>query len=604
MSLARRRNLSEAILPAAAFLITTVTFAPFSRLLIDEHHDGLLLKAAMDVLAGQILFKDTFSNHGPLTTYLGVGFLKLFGTHLYSLRLGTLLCYGLTSAFLVLSWREMLPLGLTLVAYLLWLLTAYFYDPSDKAYVFYPWTSVHAMTFQAIALYLLLRSLRSPRPRTLSALCGASAGLVYWCRFTVGTTLISALVLSYLAVSAVRRERPWKYLLPFIAANATIHGIFIAHIYANSSYGDWVYQNYQWTAMAFTGGSLTQTIKRLVSCLFLLQELPTVTLRAHYLAAALLVSLTAIVMARQPGGLGAFVGLAAKVGRRAPAALWTSAIVGSFVLAFHTTLSRQVSWAFAIPIFILAATVATLVRWMLAPGDPRANSLLPGFLCGLVSLASWSQYYAVCCPAHTYWALSPAFGAFLFYLLGVARGQSLPVALGVLLAAAPLAVRDVGMAREKLGMQFVEVDHPVLRGMLVPERDGSTWFAVVAALEEYTRAHPDASIVIYGEKAIYGVLVPDLRNATPFFWYYQHLRVPPDTFQKRLEFIARRKPLILFEEPAFPEPEDFEFEAPDNPRLYANQMREVLAKLPYKKMVEFEWKDYRPSRCVIYMPDW
>lgn len=44
-----------------AVVLTAVAFGPFARLDVDAHHDGAMLKPALDVLAGQVLFRDTFS---------------------------------------------------------------------------------------------------------------------------------------------------------------------------------------------------------------------------------------------------------------------------------------------------------------------------------------------------------------------------------------------------------------------------------------------------------------------------------------------------------------------------------------------------------------
>jgi hypothetical protein len=53
-----------------AFIITVLGFAPFARLEIDGCHDGVMLKPAMDVLSGQVLFRDSMTIYGPLDTYL------------------------------------------------------------------------------------------------------------------------------------------------------------------------------------------------------------------------------------------------------------------------------------------------------------------------------------------------------------------------------------------------------------------------------------------------------------------------------------------------------------------------------------------------------
>jgi hypothetical protein len=62
-----------------AIAVTVAVFTPFARLGIDPHHDGIMLKPALDVLAGETLFRDTFSQYGLGTTYMQAAALWLFG---------------------------------------------------------------------------------------------------------------------------------------------------------------------------------------------------------------------------------------------------------------------------------------------------------------------------------------------------------------------------------------------------------------------------------------------------------------------------------------------------------------------------------------------
>ena len=68
-----------AVVPTLAFLVTVAAFLPPAMRGIDSHHDGFMLKCAMDVFSGQTIHKDTFTQYGVLSTYLQVGFLWAFG---------------------------------------------------------------------------------------------------------------------------------------------------------------------------------------------------------------------------------------------------------------------------------------------------------------------------------------------------------------------------------------------------------------------------------------------------------------------------------------------------------------------------------------------
>ena len=52
------------------FAITSVWFSVFAFFSVDLHHDGVMLKPAMDVAAGGVVFRDTFSQYGILSPLL------------------------------------------------------------------------------------------------------------------------------------------------------------------------------------------------------------------------------------------------------------------------------------------------------------------------------------------------------------------------------------------------------------------------------------------------------------------------------------------------------------------------------------------------------
>src|SRR6185295_18943843 len=101
---------------------------------------------------GQTLFRDTFSQYGPLTTYLHVLALHVFGGGLAAVRLGTLWAYVLTGGILVATWRLLMPHSLVLCAFAVWLMMAPF-----PAMV--PWSSVYALVFQSLSLLFLVLGL-------------------------------------------------------------------------------------------------------------------------------------------------------------------------------------------------------------------------------------------------------------------------------------------------------------------------------------------------------------------------------------------------------------------------------------------------------------
>src|SRR4051812_34011468 len=88
------------MLPISVFIVTFAVYYPFSLIGVDPHHDGIMLKSAMDVLSGQVLFRDTFDQYGALTTYLQAFSLFSFGASLKVLKISTVFFYALSGSVL------------------------------------------------------------------------------------------------------------------------------------------------------------------------------------------------------------------------------------------------------------------------------------------------------------------------------------------------------------------------------------------------------------------------------------------------------------------------------------------------------------------------
>jgi hypothetical protein len=181
-----------------------------------------------------------------------------------------------------------------------------------------------------------------------------------------------------------------------------------------------------------------------------------------------------------------------------------------------------------------------------------------GFLSGLVALGSYMQFYPIYEPRHIFWAVSPGMGVFLFYVLRMARGRRVLVALALGTLLVPLGVAKFQLAHTKLAAEYVQIDDcPVLRGMSISPPVADLWRTAWHAIEGYCREHPDTAIVVYGVRPLFATFVPNLTNAHPFYIYASNYPVPPDLFPRREAFIRRFKPLVVTEgegiEPLRPE---------------------------------------------------
>jgi len=79
--------------PLALFALTLTIASIFSVLGVDPHHQGIMFKPAFDVAHGQMLFRDTFTQYGALTTLLHAWALRIFGDYLVVIQIETALFY-------------------------------------------------------------------------------------------------------------------------------------------------------------------------------------------------------------------------------------------------------------------------------------------------------------------------------------------------------------------------------------------------------------------------------------------------------------------------------------------------------------------------------
>ena len=560
-------------MPMLASVITVFVFAPFAPLQIDGAHDGVILKPAMDVLSGQVLFRDTMSIYGPLHTYLQAGFLALIGPSLLSIRIGTVVMYGLAGGFLAAAWGRLLPPALTALSLLLWWSLAYFLDGKPTSPL-QPWPSVSSLMFQAAALYFLLKSTPAAGMRSLvyPLLCGVCAGLCYWCRFNVGLPLIAALGASYVILAYAAGERPWasRRLYAFVVGNVAVHLAFLAVIVSTGSTSDWIYQNYTWNIKHFNTGTPAATSQLIRN--ILLPPAFRFSLRCDAVRAllALAVSFMSIAVLAL-GFMATLVAGATQAGtgvtespsrwrRAAPVIVLAVLALLALVVVlcqppfdFENRFAMRESWFFTVPYTILAATAAITTRWFFLRARGKElvvpAPILWGYVAGLVALASLSQYFPLPENVHGWWALAPGIGVFAFWMLRLTGNRALVVTLALSVLVLPLVLQRTSQAVGTLVVPRVTLwSPPVLAGMRLLPKDAAAMYPILTALDGFIAKHPRRALLIDGTDAtIYATLVPDLSNPSNIWFYDRHLPVPqPDEVQaRRDEFIRDHRPLLV-----------------------------------------------------------
>jgi hypothetical protein len=232
----KRKRLVSIFQVVFLFLLTVFISGYFSFYGVEPHHHGIMLKPAYDMNHGLMLFRDSFTQYGALTSILQFFALHIFGNHLIVINLLTALFYGLVVVFLWLSWSLFLPPILATVSCLIWLFLAPYFLPD---YFFLPWSSVYSLFFQLVTTYTFLRYLKS-RENVWQISAGVAAALTFWARQPVGFFMIGSILL-FIFISKIKKYKSCN-LFPFFISYMLVHSIFLSWLFTNKALDAWYYQ--------------------------------------------------------------------------------------------------------------------------------------------------------------------------------------------------------------------------------------------------------------------------------------------------------------------------------------------------------------------------
>ena len=500
--------------PLTLFLILTLTLPlvyHFARIGFDPHHAGLMYKSALDVANGAHLFSETFTQYGALVTWMQALSLLVLGKQVTSILFCTALFYALSFAMLYLVSRRFLGpwLSLTATVTTVFLAAFYFWD-------FHPWSSVYALFFLLLSLYLSLLALDRTGWRflLLTALSGLCAALVFWCRQPAGlVAILAGLICFGLPAVLLRRytQRRMLYgLLLFVAGAAAGLLLLFIPIAATGATADFV----------------TQSI----------------------------------------GGMFSFLNDRSYAESRG--------IFFSIGLIFANLLTLpsmrtdlfpvlNVMWSL-LPLAAVGLTVFAVVRIRLAikkEDGEEGKALLPTLFYGVFAACAWHQYYPVACFRHWYWGAFLCVPAALLCLRGLVdwlahferlawlrpeRRRLCAFALAAALLLAPNACTRVGLGIEKTvktadRIPFESEDYAHLNDLYLSPEVADHYRELFAVIADLRERYPDRNVVNLTENGIYAVFGenfhPMFNNAGDF--YYDDYPAAKDAY------IAAARPILI-----------------------------------------------------------
>jgi hypothetical protein len=550
-----RRDRLIALLLSAALVAWLV---PYARLGVDPHHDGIMLKPALDVLSGQTLFRDTFMQYGALSCYLHVAALMVLPT-LLSLKLLTVAAYAATLFVLYASWRLLLPRSLTILACGLYFLFLPAYERNwvGQFWTFLPWSSVLAMFFQAVALHALLRVIRDEQATRWGLMLGVASAATFWCRQPVGIVTIGAIGVA----GAALHWTGWKpvnhsksnILLWTLGGFMAVHAVLLGGIWLSGSLNAWWYQNFIWPrkwAFDTAGDSWGQFFRAFLH-----------PIRAMMLA-GFGIGLSLPFLARRRGkeipprlvvaGGGVVVALC----------LWQWERLLP-VLSF-----RDGGWTVLLPALVTVQAVLSVVRGFAARTVTRPVEFYLVAGMAAVAVSSLIQYYPVPDSWHMFWSLAPVFGAGVYLIWRWSGGSPAAVVLIVTVALAPSVYSKISVTHELLAQPRVTLEAPaLLRGLRMTPPEAAAIGSIMRVVDPVLQHRPDIPAVTIGRDALYLCLVNNRANPSPYFVTWPGLG--DETANQALwNFVDRVRPLMFFHKANWSAVNDFYRRARYVPLLY------------------------------------
>jgi hypothetical protein len=514
-------------------VLAGLAFYPFAAVRFDAHHDGIMLKPALDVLSGQVLFRDTFTQYGPLTTYLQALALAIEPT-LLSIRLLSVVAQAGALGFFYLAWRAVLPRPVALVAGVVFIAYPMFYFPH---FAMPPWSSTLALFFQSAALLALVRLVGGGRSSIWGWVLGVACACTFWCRQPVGGFLMISVAACAVGLWQTGWRHPrddWRRMGGrVLLGGAGVSALILGHLALNGALGDWWEQNVLWPRR--WAGATGETIFGVFARnLFLQKSVVVVPL------VVLLAFLPSLVRRLRPG-----------LSRRAELVWWPVLCVVYWLGAERWVrpmmIQLQGGWS-----VLLMITTAGLALWVIGRAvairwraEPVSGDYHVAAMVAAVALASIPQVYPMASGNHMFWAMAPSVGVFCHVVYRVSGLGARECALGLLLIFSLVIYERYRWGLFTATQPFVRLESPaVMRGIRAEPVLAEAVARVDEVISRVLAVEPEVEVILYGDDALYLTWFKNRENPTPFYVSWTTL-LTEEQRALRWDFLVSRRPVVL-----------------------------------------------------------
>lgn len=459
---------------------------------IDPHHDGIMLKPAIDVAQRKMLFRDTFTQYGALTTLLQSLAIKIFGQYLIVIRLLTAFFYALTSIFLWLVLSRFLPKWLVSLSCIVWVFLAPYFE-----FGFIPWSSVYALFFQMLSAYLIIRYLETEK-KSFLVTTGITTALTFWSKQSVGIFLFSAIIFFLLFIFLFKKIGV-KQIILFLCGFFSICFVFLIWLKVNNALDDWWLQSVQYSLLwskSYGGGKFN--LQMILSSLLLFLK--------------------------------------------GPWSIWSLLPIVSlqiFIFIFlKTFISQKITKQ---EMIVLSLTFISLSSWSqyYPISDPRHFYWAATPMIGLVIYFFWTIISSIFSSKTS---INKAVKYVIFFLI-----------LYFLLF--PDIKYKIKKGVDKIRQNYVQIEKPsVLKYMKLTKSEAFFYENTAKTIDNYLKSYPNKELITNGRNALYLTFTNKVGNYHPFYINAESY-IPilyPDYPKKLNDYIEKKQPLLVTENPNLP----------------------------------------------------
>ena len=474
------------------FILTFAWFGVFAPMGLDFHHDGVVFIPALRVAAGEVVFRDVFCQYGLLSPLLQGFAAWIGGGELLFVKYFSVLFYAGIAVVLDLVWEPLLSARWRNVIFLMFLGLM-----PDTIVTFHAWSSIFALFFSLLSLWMMLKHLAGKGWWTLF-LCGIFAGLTFLSRHPVGVVTVVAMA-GALFVEVMLKYPAKERFMKFLKTSSLSVGTALLVIAAAAIY---LICNNAWDD-------------------FVLQCYTNVSKFVH---------------------------------ERSDGSSW--GYLSESLFPFITDAVFFDSIFAVLPLTAMAWLLIAVRRAVRNKGESEKDYMLCAV--SIFALGAWHQYYPVPCVRHLFWGGVPFFGLWVLSVKELWAVDSTR-RIWCRIAAVLLIVHAVycsyfrlfsAWQRLETSVNRRQLDIPGIRGMKLTRAEYAMLTGVLSTIEQLPEDIRRRGVLNYTAEGLWSVILPPTRfSHVQFLWLKDALY--PDFEEKHIQYIRMFKPVVLHSKPIY-----------------------------------------------------